>query len=96
MEAWCYLPWLLLLPPPDNDHAGGVGGGEEGLIAVETDIQDRAAVSLELVDNSLSVALHVEKVHTGVLAACNYMERDKVDVKVKTLQRAGYYFLLLL
>jgi len=59
----------LLLPPPDDDHAGGVGGGQQTLVAVEADVQHGAPVTLQLVHDRLGVALDVEEVDAGVLAA---------------------------
>lgn len=59
----------LLLSPPHDDHAGGVGRRQQALVAVEADVQHGAAVTLQLVDDGLGVALHVEEVDAGVLAA---------------------------
>ena len=50
--------WSLLFPPPDDDHAGGVGRRQQTLVAVEADVQHRAAVALQLVYDGLGVALH--------------------------------------
>ena len=66
--------WSLLFPPPDDDHASGVGRRQQTLVAVEADVQHRAAVALQLVYDGLGVALHVKEVHTGVLAARHWLK----------------------
>ena len=74
----------LLFPPPDDDHAGGVGRRQQALVAVEADVQHRAAVPLQLVHDGLGVALHVEEVHTGVLAARHWSkETGRRDADVQ-------------
>lgn len=60
---------LLLLPPPDNDHATGITGSQQALIAVEAHVQHRGAVALQLVDCSLGCTLHVKEVYAHILAA---------------------------
>ena len=71
--CFCIIRWRrvrsLLLAPPDDHHAGGVGGRQETLVAVEADVEHRAAVTLQLVHDRLRVSLHVEEVNAGVLAA---------------------------
>lgn len=62
---------LLLLPPPDNDHAVGVTGSQQALVAVEADIQYRSTVALQLVDGGLGCPFHVKEVHAHVLTACH-------------------------
>lgn len=69
----------LLLSPPNDDHAGGVGGRQQALVAVEADVQHRPAVTLQLVDDGLGVALHVEEVDAGVLAAGHCKECAVLD-----------------
>lgn len=59
----------FLLSPPDDDHAGGVGGRQQTLVTVEARVQHRAAVTLQLVDDGLGVAFDVEEVDATVLAA---------------------------
>lgn len=73
------LPGLFLLPSPDDHHSGGVRGGQQAFVTVEAHIQDGHAVTLQLVNDGLSVALDVEKVDTCVLAASDYM-RDRAGV----------------
>lgn len=76
----CLLSFLLLLASPDDDHAGGVGGGKQRLVAVEADVQHRATVALQLVDDGLGVTLHVKEVHARVLAARHCMEDTQLNV----------------
>lgn len=66
----------LLLSPPDDDHAGGIGRCQQALVAVEADVQHGAAVTLQLVHDGLGVPLHVEEVHTAVLAASHCWRKE--------------------
>lgn len=68
---------LLLLASPDDDHAGGIGGGQQALVTVEADVEHGAAVALQLVYDGLSVALHVKEVNARVLAA-GHCVRNKI------------------
>lgn len=68
------LLWLLLLSSPDDHHSSGVGRGQKAFIAVKADVQHGPAVALQLVNDSLSVALNIKKVDTSVLAASYYRE----------------------
>lgn len=58
-----------VLPPPNDDGAGGVAGGQQALVAIEGDGQHGPAVALQRVDGGPRRTPHVEKVHAGVLAA---------------------------
>ncbi|KAF3861005.1 hypothetical protein F7725_001260, partial [Dissostichus mawsoni] len=55
--VFCIIRWRrvrsLLLTPPDDHHAGGVGGRQQTLVAVEADVEHRAAVTLQLVHDRL-------------------------------------------
>lgn len=68
----------LLLPPPDDDHARGVGGRQQTLVAVEADIQHRPPVTLQLVHYGLGVPLHVEEVDAAVLAASHCVRGEEI------------------
>lgn len=69
---------LLLLPSPDDDHATGVTGGQQALVAVEADVKHRRTVALQLVDSSLGCSLHIKEVHAHVLTACHCLgERER-------------------
>lgn len=81
-----------MLPPPDDDHAGGVGGRQQTLVAVEADVQHGAAVALQLVHYGLGVALHVEEVDAGVLAARHCVRgeiRQDQAVKMVAMNQLG-------
>ena len=69
-RAWKHLVGgLLLLTPPNDDHACGVSGGQQTLITVEADVEHRPSMALQLVHYGLGVALHVKEVHAGILTA---------------------------
>lgn len=61
--------YSFLLSPPYDDHAGAVGRRQQTLVAVETHVQHRPPVTLQLVDDGLGVAFDVKEVDTGILAA---------------------------
>lgn len=65
----------LLLPPPDDDHAGGIGRSQQALVTVEAHVQNRTPVTLQLVNYGLGVALHVKEVDAAVLTPGYYRRR---------------------
>lgn len=71
---------LLLLSSPDDDHATGVTGGQQALVAVEADIKHRCTVALQLIDSSLGRPLHIKEVNAHILTACHCPdERERVS-----------------
>lgn len=62
---------LLLLSSPDDDHATGVTGSQQTLIAVEADVKHRRTVALQLVDSSFGRPLHIKEVNAHILTACH-------------------------
>ena len=52
---------------PDNNKPGGVRGGEEGLVEVESDSDGGAGVRLQLVHAGARGAGEVEEVNSAVL-----------------------------
>lgn len=80
----------LLLPPPNDDHAGGIGRCQQALVTVEADVQHWSPVTLQLVYNGLGVPLHVEEVDAGVLAASHCEEGERSGGRGVRLEVKGH------